>query len=124
MNVPRNVLWFEVLLYATLLLDALSAAFSDRTPNEEVQTVGSPPLLDAGFLVLFIYFVFLAARHRKNWPRWVLLVALVLSAIGLSQDIIKNGVEFYGGVQIVSHALAALGLYCSFTGDARGWFNA
>ena len=30
MNVPRNVLWFEVLLYATLLLDALSAAFRSR----------------------------------------------------------------------------------------------
>ena len=126
MNVPRNVLWFEVLLYATLLIDALSAAFSDRTPKEELtsQTVTSLPLLDAGFLLLFTFFVFLAARYRKNWPRWVLLVALVLSAVGLLQDIVTNGVEIDNGIQVVSHALAALGLYYSFTGDAQGWFNA
>ena len=33
MNVPRNVLWFEVLLYLSLMLDALSVAFQDRTPS-------------------------------------------------------------------------------------------
>ena len=32
MNVPNNVLWFEVLLYLSLTLDALSVAFQDRTP--------------------------------------------------------------------------------------------
>ena len=35
MNVPRNVLWFEVLLYLSLTLDAVSVAFQDRTPNAE-----------------------------------------------------------------------------------------
>ncbi len=33
MNVPRNVLWFEVLLYLSLTLDAVSVAFQDRTPK-------------------------------------------------------------------------------------------
>ena len=33
MTVPKNVWWFEVLLYASLTLDALSAAFQDRTPS-------------------------------------------------------------------------------------------
>ena len=33
MNIPRNVLWFEVLLYMSLVLDALSIAFQDRTPS-------------------------------------------------------------------------------------------
>jgi len=36
MNVPKNVLWFEVLLYLSLGLDALSIAFQDRTPSEEM----------------------------------------------------------------------------------------
>jgi hypothetical protein len=124
-NVPSNVLWFEVLLYVTLLFDAVTAAFTDRTPKEgAAQTLTSPALVDAGFLLLFTYFVFLAARRRKNWPRWVLLVVLVLSAIVLSGDIAEKGIELYNGTQIVSHILAAIGLYCSFTGDARGWFNA
>ena len=33
MSVPRNVLWFEVLLYLALTLDSVSAAFRDRTPK-------------------------------------------------------------------------------------------
>ena len=36
MNVPRNVLWFEVLLYLSLMLDALSVAFQDRTPTRQM----------------------------------------------------------------------------------------
>ena len=36
MTLPRNVLWFEVLLYLSLTLDALSVAFQDRTPNAEM----------------------------------------------------------------------------------------
>ena len=35
MNVPRNVVLFEVLLYLSLTLDALSVAFQDRSPNAE-----------------------------------------------------------------------------------------
>jgi len=31
MKVPRNVLWFEALLYASLMLDALSLA--ELSPN-------------------------------------------------------------------------------------------
>ena len=36
MTLPRNVLWFEVLLYLSLTLDALSVAFQDRTPNADM----------------------------------------------------------------------------------------
>jgi hypothetical protein len=36
MTLPRNVLWFEVLLYLSLALDALSVAFQDRTPNADM----------------------------------------------------------------------------------------
>ena len=36
MNLPKNVLWFQTLLYASLMLDALSVAFQDRTPSAEM----------------------------------------------------------------------------------------
>jgi hypothetical protein len=88
MTLPRNVLWFEVLLYLSL------------------------------------YFVRLAARGRKNWPRWVLAAALVLSVISLMQVISANGVQLDSAIEVVSCALTAAGLYFSFTGDAAGWFNA
>ena len=63
-------------------------------------------------------------RERKNWPRWVLTAALVLSALSLLPAIRDSGLQFDTGVELVSCILTAAGLYFSFTGDARGWFNA
>ena len=126
MKLPKNVVWFEVLLYLSLTLDALSVAFQDRTPSAEMTdsmiTVAS--LMAACMILLMVYFVWLAAQRRKNWPRWALLAALALSIISLAQVIGDGGVGLDSGIEVVSCALTAAGLYFSFTGDARGWFNA
>jgi hypothetical protein len=126
MTVPRNVLWFEVLLYLSLTLDALSVAFRDRTPTAKMteSMIMMESLFAAALLLLLVYFVRLAARQRKNWPRWVLSGALVLSAMTLVQVIGVRGLEFSSAVEVVSCALTAAALYFSFTGDARDWFNA
>ncbi|MCA1453415.1 hypothetical protein I6F35_09335 [Bradyrhizobium sp. BRP22] len=126
MKVPRNVLLFEVLLYLSLTLDALSVAFQDRTPSGEMteQMITAVTLMQAGLIMLLVYFVYLAAQRRKNWPRWVLAAVLFLSMISLLQVIGSAGVQFDSGVEVISCALTAAGLYFSFTGDAQGWFNA
>jgi cell division protein FtsW (lipid II flippase) len=126
MNVPKNVVWFQTLLYASLMLDALSVAFQDRTPSRDMtdSMIMAATMLAGGMILLLFYFVWLAARKRKNWPRWVLAAALVLSMISLVQVIGDNGLELDSGIEIVSCALTAAGLYFSFTGDAQGWFNA
>jgi protein-S-isoprenylcysteine O-methyltransferase Ste14 len=126
MNVPRNVLWFEVLLYLSLMLDAVSVAFQDRTPSREMtdQMIMAATIVAGAMIMLLVYFVWLAARQRKNWPRWVLAAALVLSVISLAQVIGDNGLELDSAIEIVSCILTAAGLYFSFTGDAQGWFNA
>jgi hypothetical protein len=81
-------------------------------------------LIGGGMILLLLYFVWLAARRRKNWPRWVLAAALVLSVISLLQVIGANGFELDSVIEIVSCVLTGAGLYYSFTGDAKGWFNA
>jgi len=126
MNIPRNVLWFEVLLYASLALDALSVAFQDRTPSAEMtqSTIMIATMLAACLILLLFYFVWLAAQRRKNWPRWVLVGSLVLSVISLLQIVGDGGLQVDSAIEVVSCALTAAGLYCSFTGDAKGWFNA
>ncbi|KRR21814.1 hypothetical protein [Bradyrhizobium retamae] len=125
MTVPRNVLWFEVLLYLSLTLDAVSVAFQDRTPTPKMteQMIGTGTLMAAGLILLLVYLVRLAAEHRKNWPRWVLTAVLVLSVISLAQMIGEKGIQFDSGIEVISCALTAAGLYFSFTGDAVGWFN-
>ena len=126
MNIPRNVLWFEVLLYLSLTLDALSVAFQDRTPSGDIteSTIMVATVLAACLILLLFYFVWLAAQRRKNWPRLVLLASLVLSVISLFQIVGDGGLQIDSTIEVVSCALTAAGLYFSFTGDAQGWFNA
>jgi len=126
MNVPKNVLWFEVLLYLSLTLDALSVAFQDRTPGGEMteSMIMVATVMAGGMILLMVFLVWLAAQQRKNWPRWVLAAALVLSVISLVQAIGDNGVQLDSAIEVMSCALTAAGLYFSFTGDAVGWFNA
>ena len=125
MNVPKNVLWFEVLMYLSLALDALSVAFQDRTPSDDMtdQMIAVATLMAACLILLLFYFVWLAAQRRKNWPRWALVAALVLSVISLVQILADGGLDLASGIEIVSCALTAAGLFFSFTGDAQGWFN-
>jgi hypothetical protein len=70
MSVPKNVLWFEVLLYLSLTLDALSAAFQDRTPNEEIteSMIATGNVIAVGLILLLVYFVWLAAQKPWNGP--------------------------------------------------------
>ena len=126
MTVPKNVWWFEVLLYASLTLDALSVAFQDRTPRADMteQMISASTIIAAVLLMLLTFLVWLAAQRRKSWPRWVLTAALVLSSISLTQVIGEKGLQFDSFVDIISCAMTLGGLYCSFTGDAKDWFDA
>jgi hypothetical protein len=81
-------------------------------------------VMAACLILLLVYFVWLAAQRRKNWPRWALVASLALSIISLVQVVGESGVQLDSGIEIVSCALTAAGLYFSFTGDAQGWFNA
>jgi hypothetical protein len=126
MNLPQNVLRFEILLYSSLALDSLSVAFQDRTPAPDMtaSTIMAATLLAGCIILLLLYFVWLAVHQRKNWPRWVLAAALILSVISLFQTIEVSGLELASGIEILSCVFTAAGLYFSYTGDAHGWFNA
>jgi hypothetical protein len=126
MTVPKHVMWFQVLLYLSLTLDAVSVAFQDRTPTASITetTILAANVIAGCMILLFMYLVWLAAHRRKNWPRWVLTAALGFSVLSLLQVIGASGLQLDGAIEVVSCALTAAGLYFSFTGDAKGWFNA
>ncbi|WP_407154526.1 hypothetical protein [Bradyrhizobium sp. STM 3557] len=126
MNVPRNVLRFEVLMYISLMLDAISVAVQDRSPTAENTDTAIMVLtiLNGIEIAVLTFFVYLAAQGRRNWPRWVLLVMQVLASISLWLFLRDKGMTLDAGIEIISCVLTTIGLYYSFTGDARGWFNA
>ena len=59
-------------------------------------------VMAACLILLLVYFVWLAAQRRKNWPRWALVASLVLSVISLVQIIGESGVELDSGIEIVA----------------------
>jgi hypothetical protein len=126
MTVPKNVLRFEVLAYLSLLLDAFSAAFLD---NGHLDSLGAGEQTGvAVFAVIIVValcsLIHLAARKRKNWARWAFLALQVLSALSSLGADGPNGLAPDTIADVLSTACVATGLYFSFTGDAKGWFNA
>lgn len=63
MSVPRNVVRFQILLYASLILDALSVAFQDRTPSGDMteSMIMIATFMAAGMILVLVFFVWLAA---------------------------------------------------------------
>ena len=123
MIVPKNVLRFEVLLYLSLLPPLLWVAFLDRDHGAAAA--------DRVILIVVVMitiaqclFVHLAARTRKNWARWALLAVEMLSWLPLLNPHGVSQTTAEMAISVISTALAAAGLYFSFTGDAQGWFNA
>jgi predicted RND superfamily exporter protein len=110
----------------SLILDALSIAFQDRTPDLAMSesTIMAANLVAACMLLFFVWLVWLAAYRHKGWPRWVLVVSLAFSVLSLFQVLGLYGLQFDSAIEIVSCILTGLGLYCAFTGDAKTWFKA
>ena len=123
-KVPTNIFYFEVLLYLSLLIDVLSAAFLDRISDDTIESTRFAVNFIAVLMTLgFMQLIWLAAHRRKNWARIVLAVAAALSVASIATTLSETGLQFSTFIDIISTAVTALGLYCSFTGDAQGWFR-
>jgi hypothetical protein len=122
-TVPRNIWRFEVLLYTSLLLDTFTAAFQSLPDELSESALSTATLINALLILGFVFLVRLAARRRQGWARMLLLAALLLSLVSVAGEMIANGGELGSVVELLSAILTAIGLYFSFTGDARGWFD-
>lgn len=122
-TVPRNVGRFEIFMYASLLLDTLSAAIQGAPDSA---TGASDPVvnfINAIFILFFVFLVGFAARKRQNWARMTLLAALALAVVSILGSLSDEGLRTWTAIDVISTILTAFGLYASFTGDAKGWFD-
>ena len=124
MTVPDDVQRFEVLLYLSLLLDALTAAFLGVAPADaDGRVPDSVNLFFGVVLAALVYLVWLAARRRKNWARWALLGFFVFSLVLYGTSFGQMPFTLRMVVEIASMALSIGGFYFPFTHDARRWFT-
>lgn len=123
-KVPKNIFYFEVLLYLSLLIDVLSAAFLDRMPDDvSDSTKLVVNFIAVGMTLVFVQLVWLTAHRRKSWARMILIAAMMLSVASLVTTVGETGIQFGTFADVISTVLTAFGLYFSFTGDAENWFR-
>lgn len=127
---PRHVVLFERLMYASLAIGMLILALDGPRKAElpEIRAAGGLPFLIAGavfILAIIALIVWLIARRRKNWARWllaVLCVAGIVAAVPVFLDVLNGNpaAAVLSGVQLILQLTA---LYYIFTGDAPPWFQ-
>lgn len=123
---PGRVLWFERLFYLSMALSVIR--FVINWPDR------MPLVVFAAIYALFVFqlvLIWLAARRRKNWARWVLLIFFLASAAaGLVYDGMTGGIGWTAPstwsaiLRLVQLLFEDIGLILIFTGrSARRWFT-
>jgi len=136
---PSNVAWFERLMYTSLLLLVGSHYFLvqqelARFPDDlrfKLALIGLPiPLV-----IILALLIWLAARRRKSWARWVLAVLIVWnfgSTLYTAVWLVVNSSTFAqvlgekslieGALHAVRAVIELVALILVYTGNAREWF--
>ena len=129
---PWNVVWFERLMYASLLLAIVGGYFVMRREAEPPADheglnpailLGIDVALLTAFLSLWVLFIWLAARRRKGWARYVLAALFLMSLFLYVQNYGEViNLPFEGALNAVQLLMGFIALVLVFTGDARAWF--
>jgi uncharacterized membrane protein len=129
-EMPRSVAHFELLAYSGLLVDMIT------TPIESVVAFRDPAATTGarigavvggivGIVILGLL-IWLIARRRKNWARWLFLilylVGLVYFVVTLGQTAGASG-RLIDAFNALQGALWAVALYFAFTADTHAWFR-
>ena len=127
-KLPSNVARFEQLMYLALVIGLFDSAL---TWNHNVALAGKLGgvyfvLFGQAFVFVFIVlFIWLVARRRKNWARWLMLVLFVLGLPpyfgGLHR--LLNFEPVAGALSLVGFLVQVIALSLIFSGNARDWFK-
>jgi hypothetical protein len=127
-RLPSNVAWFEVLAYTSLGIGAIISILQWSQNVAHARVLGG-----AGFVLFveaFVFaftalFIWLIARRRKNWARWLFLIFALLRLPVYSRvlDQILRFNPVAGILSLVQFATQAVALFLIFAGNARDWFK-
>ena len=119
---PTNIIWFERLAYASLVLGLLVGALDFGTLSE----VGLPATvigIAVGSIALMSLLIWLIARRKQNWARWLFLTFFLLGLpfflMNLPEESILDAL-----LAVLQAILQGAALYLVFTGDAKAAFAA
>ncbi|MGD0672821.1 MAG: hypothetical protein ABSB13_12130 [Candidatus Binatus sp.] len=126
---PSNVVRFEQLMYISLGIGVIQSIlhWNRSVSNARVAGLGG-----AGFvlfiqffvLAIIVLFIWLIARRRKNWARWVWLSLFILGlpfAFPELSRLLRSGL-IVATLVCAQNLAQIVALYLIFTGNAREWF--
>jgi hypothetical protein len=124
--VPSHVVWFERLMYGAIVAGLCGLFLLWRRAEEQ------PPLMVLFFLFLFTVIVvglltiliWLAARQRRNWARYILCALYLVSIPHFMRQAMMTFRAYPVEDMLAWAQFVMLGAACilTFTGNARAWF--
>jgi hypothetical protein len=127
---PSNVVWFERLMYGSLVIMILSSYLTLRREDVTgIEDIGiSPELLltvaVAIVALIWVLLIWLTARRRKGWARYVIAALFALSLFALVQGFSEAlAFPLEGLLNVVQLLMTLAALILVFTGNAREWFE-
>jgi hypothetical protein len=123
---PSNVARFEKLMYLSLGISLVS--FILRWYGNDLVLPAGTAFAANGLNLLFkVLFIWLSARRRRNYARWVLLLVFVLSTEKYVRDLLpywrSHGLDSLSLGLTVQILLELVAFIFIFTGNARDWFK-
>jgi multidrug transporter EmrE-like cation transporter len=123
---PGSVVWYERLAWATFAVGLASAAASRATLAKYYDRYPiSYPIIIAVVLAGQLLWIWLVARKRQNWARWISLIVILFGIPNAIWDVEErfrlNAVAaiFY----YAAFAISTVSILLLFRGDAREWFS-
>ena len=118
---PGNVVWFERLAYVSLALALLVVALD----FDNVAKAAPAPILVGALLFaigLTALLIWLIARRRQNWGRWLFLALFVLGLPYFVGNLMRQSLLSVP-ISLLQAVMQGVALFFIFTGDAKPWFD-
>jgi hypothetical protein len=125
---PSNVARFEQLMYLSLGIGVIASTLSWSWNVAQAAAMGGASFVlfvQVFVLAFMVLMIWLTARRRKNWARWLLLI---LALLGLPAYVHIFGRMMSAGflaglLSSVQFVVQAIAFVLLFTGNAPDWFK-
>ncbi len=121
---PSNVALFEKLMYVAVAIGVAVAALDFGRVSAQVGSTVGTLVAQAFAIGLLVLFIWLVARRRQNWARWVFLVFFVIGLVFYVPALLDmfRASTLIGLLSAVQMVIQLVALYLIFTGNSREWF--
>jgi hypothetical protein len=127
---PKNVVIFERLMYAAVTIGLLNLILDASRQSElpEIQAAGGFGVVALVALValgLLLVLMWLIARKRKNWARWLFVGFFVIGLWPTLQNVavVLEANPPVGLLSVAQIVVQMAAIFFIFSGDAGPWFE-